>query len=103
MSSIKCVNALRKVAAKESGGLFNSAVSSVSDWVGKNPDLTRALLYGGSALIGTSLLGSLFRSDNKLGWALPAALIAGTYGYKQPEVNTWIKDLYDSMRKKPIV
>lgn len=96
MASIKARTALRKVAdaTAKDRGFLDTAVDSVSKWFAENPNWGRAALYGGGAFLGAGLLSALLGSKKSLGWAIPAALIAGAYGHQKPKADRLVKDYW---------
>ena len=91
--------ALRKLATEGGDGAAEKPgiIDHVSNWFAENPRWGRAALYGGGAFLGTGLLSALLGSKNSLGWAIPAALIAGAYGHQKEEADALAKDTYDKV------
>ena len=88
--------ALRKLAAEngepaektdQNDAQEPGIIDHVSNWFAENPRWGRAALYGGGAFLGTGLISALLGSKNSLGWAIPAALIAGAYGHQKDKAD----------------
>ena len=91
--------ALRKLATEGENGAAEKPgiIDHVSNWFAENPRWGRAALYGGGAFLGTGLISALLGSKNSLGWAIPAALIAGAYGHQKEEADKLAADTYNKV------
>ena len=72
----------------------SSVWDDVGGWVKKNPNLSRALLFGLPAFLGTGMVGSMFGSRNPWLWASLFGLGSGIYGYNKKPIEDWYKQYF---------